>query len=57
MTDLKYYTIQEAAMILRVHDNTIYNWIHAGILKAEKFGDLWRIPADEIERKQKKIGV
>ena len=38
------YTVKEAAVLLGVHINTIYNWIHNGRLYAFKIGRAWRIP-------------
>jgi excisionase family DNA binding protein len=39
----KYLTVQEVALILKVHENTIYRWIDNGTLKAIRIGDVWRI--------------
>lgn len=39
-----YYTIEEAAAIIKVDRRTIFNWLRDGKLKAVKFGDSWRIP-------------
>ena len=36
-------TVQEAANLLRVHRNTIYNMIHDGRLPAFKVGRVWRV--------------
>ncbi len=36
-------TAREAAYLLRVHVNTIYNWIHNGRLPAFKIGRSWRV--------------
>lgn len=44
-------SVQMAALILDVHENTIHNWIRAGILVAVKTGPrLIRIPRSEIAR-------
>lgn len=47
----EYYTPEEAAAILKVHLNTIYNWLNNGELKGVKIGDLWRIHKDDLPRK------
>lgn len=44
-------SIQRAAIILDVHENTIYNWIRSGYLKAIKIGPrIVRIPRSELSR-------
>jgi excisionase family DNA binding protein len=48
MIETKYLTIKEASEVLKVHENTIYNWIKAGKLKAVKIGELWRIPIESL---------
>ncbi|MCK5307190.1 MAG: helix-turn-helix domain-containing protein [Zetaproteobacteria bacterium] len=37
-------TVQEVCNLLRVHPNTVYNWIRSGRLSAFKVGRAWRIP-------------
>jgi excisionase family DNA binding protein len=50
-----YYTVDEAALILRVDPKTIKRWLRKGLLKGRKFGDrLWRIPVGEVVAKQEK---
>lgn len=41
-------TVKEVAGLLRVHVNTIYNWIRGGKLYAFKVGRDWRIPKEAI---------
>jgi excisionase family DNA binding protein len=43
-----FYTVEEVCAILKVHENTVYNWIDSGKLKAIKIGGLWRIPAESL---------
>lgn len=44
-------SIQLAAYLLEVHENTIYNWIREGRIEAIRVGPrLIRIPKDEIKR-------
>lgn len=46
----KFYSVQEAANLLKVHYQTVRNWIIAGKLRAVKVGRSSRIPASEITR-------
>jgi len=41
-------TVKEVAGLLRVCENTVYNWIHSGKLRAFKVGRDWRIPKEAI---------
>lgn len=44
-------SVQTAAVLLDVHENTIYNWIRAGIIIGVRTGPrLVRIPRSEIAR-------
>ena len=40
-------TVKEVAGLLRVHVNTIYNWIHSGYLPAHRVGRTWRIQKED----------
>lgn len=42
-------TAQEVAERMKVHINTIYNWINSGDLKASKAGDLWRVYETDLD--------
>ena len=42
-------TTQEVADRVKVHINTVYNWINSGQLKASKAGDLWRIYDSDLD--------
>jgi len=46
-----YYSMDEAAVILGVHRNTIKNRIKAGELQAVQIGRQWRIPKEALEFK------
>ncbi len=46
----KFYKVGEIAELLKVTRQTVYNWIRAGKLKAERFGNSIRISAEELER-------
>ena len=44
-------SVQVAAQVLDVHEETIYRWIRAGFIEAVKTGPrLLRIPRSEIAR-------
>lgn len=47
-----FYTVSEAAEILRVSDRTVREWIYRQHLRAVRMGDrsAWRIPRAEINR-------
>ena len=44
----KLLTINEAALELRLHRQTVYRGCRDGILPAVKIGGVWRIDADRI---------
>ena len=48
---LEYKTVKETAVILKVHRNTIINWILNGTLKATKIGRKYLISMEEIQKK------
>lgn len=37
-------TVEETADFLKVHKNTVLNRIHAGEIKANLIGRVWRVP-------------
>lgn len=45
----EFFTVQETAEILKVHHNTIRNWVDRGILKCLRLGGVIRVPAAAIE--------
>lgn len=47
MTETR-YTTTEAAALFGISRITVYRWIHAGKLKAGKYGGRWRVTAAEI---------
>jgi excisionase family DNA binding protein len=49
MEEFKLYTIEEIAIILKVTQRTIYNYIKSGQLKAIKIGKYWRIKHDDFQ--------
>lgn len=46
---VKYYTIEEIAEILRVTYLTVYRWIRAGKLEAQKAGKQYRISQSQLD--------
>jgi excisionase family DNA binding protein len=49
MTDIKVYTLDEVANILKVTRRTLYTWISAGQLKAVKLGKYWRVSEQALQ--------
>lgn len=49
MADLKVYTLNEVADILKVTKRTLYNYIKAGVLPAVKMGKYWRITEENLQ--------
>jgi excisionase family DNA binding protein len=45
----RFYSVQELAEMLRVHERTIYRWIAGGRLRAYRAGAKWRV--SEIDLK------
>ena len=45
-----FYTIPEAAKLLRVHENTLYNLVRKKKIEHYKVGVQFRIMAAELER-------
>lgn len=48
--DRPFYTVPQAAEVLQVHENTIYNLVRAGKVEHYKVGVQIRIAASELER-------
>ena len=49
MTEIKVYTLDEVADILKVTRRTLYNYIKAGKLPAVKMGKYWRVSQDSLQ--------
>lgn len=47
-TTKRYYTVEEAAAILRISKNTAYEWVRAGELKSLRCGRTIRILATAL---------
>jgi len=48
MEDIRLYTIDEIAEILKVTQRTVYNYIRSGSLKAIKIGKYWRVKHEDL---------
>ena len=49
MADIKVYTLDEVAEILKVTKRTLYNYVKAGTLHAVKMGKYWRVPEENLQ--------
>lgn len=49
LKDIKLYTLQEVADILRVSRQTVYNWLTAGKMHAKKYGKEYRVTEAELQ--------
>ena len=49
MTDIRVYTLDEVADIMKVTKRTLYNYIKAGTLHAVKMGKYWRVSEDSLQ--------
>lgn len=49
MTDIKVYTLDEVADILKVTKRTLYTYVKEGKLPAVKMGKYWRVSQDALE--------
>lgn len=49
MADIKVYTLDEVADILKVTKRTLYNYVKEGKLPAVKMGKYWRVSADSLQ--------
>jgi excisionase family DNA binding protein len=45
-----YYTLAEAAELLKLHPQTLRRWIREGKLPARRFGRQFRLRLEDIER-------
>lgn len=49
MGDVKVYTLDEVAGIVKVTKRTLYNYIKSGTLRAVKMGKYWRVPEGTLQ--------
>ena len=50
MSTPAYYTVEEAAELLKLHPQTLRRWIHQGKLAARRFGSQYRLRPEDIQR-------
>ena len=43
MAEIKVYTVEEVASVLKLTTHTVYSYIKSGQLKASKIGKYWRV--------------
>ena len=48
--DIRFYTPQEVADMLRLRVQTVYEYIRMGKLQAARFGNRYRISEDDIQQ-------
>ena len=49
MADIKVFTLDEVADILKVTKRTLYNYVKEGKLPAVKMGKYWRVTEDSLQ--------
>ena len=49
MAEIKVYTLDEVAAILKVTRRTLYNYISWGKLKVIKMGKYWRVSQEALQ--------
>jgi len=49
MAEIKLYTLEEVADILKITRRTLYNYIKAGKLPAVKMGKYWRVSEEKLQ--------
>lgn len=49
MDDIKIYTMQEVADILKVTRRTVYTYVYNHKLKANKIGKEWRVSHEDLQ--------
>ena len=49
MADIKVFTLDEVADILKVTKRTLYNYVKAGKLPAVKLGKYWRVSEESLQ--------
>jgi excisionase family DNA binding protein len=47
---IKYYTVKEAADLLKRNYRTVWNYLKSGTLKGKKFGGMWLISEEELRK-------
>ncbi len=49
-TDIKVYTLEEVAEILKLTYWTVYGYVSNGKLKATKIGKQWRVTDEDLKK-------
>ena len=49
MTEIRVYTVEEVATIMKVTKTTVYAYIKSGKLKAKKIGKYYRITEENLK--------
>lgn len=49
MAEIKLYTLQEVADVMKVSRQTIYNYVTAKKLKATKYGKEYRVTEEDLQ--------
>lgn len=49
MDDVKVYTLDEVASIMRLTKRTLYNYVKSGVLRASKVGKYWRVTVQDLQ--------
>ena len=49
MADIKVFTLDEVADILKVTKRTLYNYVKAGKQKKKKMGKYWRVSEESLQ--------
>lgn len=47
--NIKMYSTQEVAELLKVTERSVYNYIKAGKIKAKKIGGKWRVTEENFK--------
>lgn len=55
--ELRVYTINEAAEILKLNPRTVYNYVRAGKIEAARFGRAYRISEDALRKLMEAGGI
>lgn len=49
ISTLEFWTIREIANLLRVDGSTVRRWCETGRIKAQKFGNAWRVHSSVVD--------
>jgi excisionase family DNA binding protein len=54
---MRYLTVQEAAAVLRVSQQTVRRWAKTGVIKSLRLGDVTRIPESAVRIQESDRGA